>query len=98
MRTPNDYCCPYAYQSFRVYDRLYHNRRLCARTFKDVFGTRYAIHLTAYRGGILLAQIVKKGAQRSASTGIDDMFGYGAEEIGRYKWWLEWPELYKNQT
>jgi reductive dehalogenase len=26
---------------------------------------------------------------------IDDMFGYGTEEIPRYKWWLEWPEQYK---
>ncbi|WP_368292933.1 reductive dehalogenase [Dehalobacter sp. TBBPA1] len=26
---------------------------------------------------------------------IDDMFGYGTEEIPQYKWWLEWPELYK---
>ncbi|WP_368292985.1 reductive dehalogenase [Dehalobacter sp. TBBPA1] len=26
---------------------------------------------------------------------IDDMFGYGTEEIEKYKWWLEWPELYK---
>ncbi len=26
---------------------------------------------------------------------IDDMFGYGTEEITQYKWWLEWPELYK---
>nr|AGO27985.1 putative reductive dehalogenase [Desulfitobacterium sp. PR] len=26
---------------------------------------------------------------------IDDMFGYGTEEIKKYKWWLEWPELYK---
>ncbi|MEA4901523.1 reductive dehalogenase [Desulfitobacterium sp.] len=27
---------------------------------------------------------------------IDDMFGYGDEQIERYKWWLEWPELLKN--
>ncbi len=27
--------------------------------------------------------------------GIDDMFGYGTEEIEKYKWWLEWPEMYK---
>ncbi|TCX51675.1 reductive dehalogenase [Dehalobacter sp. 14DCB1] len=26
---------------------------------------------------------------------IDDIFGYGTEEIEKYKWWLEWPELYK---
>ncbi|MCM1566149.1 MAG: reductive dehalogenase [Dehalobacter sp.] len=26
---------------------------------------------------------------------IDDMFGYGTEQIEKYKWWLEWPELYK---
>ncbi len=26
---------------------------------------------------------------------IDDMFGYGTEEITKYKWWLEWPENYK---
>ncbi|AHF09344.1 reductive dehalogenase [Dehalobacter restrictus] len=26
---------------------------------------------------------------------IDDMFGYGTEVIPRFKWWLEWPELYK---
>ncbi|HHV65156.1 MAG TPA: reductive dehalogenase [Peptococcaceae bacterium] len=25
---------------------------------------------------------------------IDDMFGYGTETIEKYKWWLEWPELY----
>jgi len=27
--------------------------------------------------------------------GIDDMFGYGTEIVEDYKWWLEWPELYK---
>ncbi|MCM1566815.1 MAG: reductive dehalogenase [Dehalobacter sp. 4CP] len=26
---------------------------------------------------------------------IDDMFGYGTETVDKYKWWLEWPELYK---
>jgi reductive dehalogenase len=26
---------------------------------------------------------------------IDDMFGYGTEQIEKYKWWLEWPEMYK---
>ncbi|WP_368294175.1 reductive dehalogenase [Dehalobacter sp. TBBPA1] len=26
---------------------------------------------------------------------IDDMFGYGTEIVDKYKWWLEWPELYK---
>ncbi|MCG1025851.1 MULTISPECIES: reductive dehalogenase [Dehalobacter] len=26
---------------------------------------------------------------------IDDMFGYGTEEVTKYKWWLEWPDLYK---
>lgn len=26
---------------------------------------------------------------------IDDMFGYGTETLDKYKWWLEWPELYK---
>ncbi|MCG1025870.1 MULTISPECIES: reductive dehalogenase [Dehalobacter] len=26
---------------------------------------------------------------------IDDMFGYGTEQIEKYKWWLEWPENYK---
>jgi reductive dehalogenase len=25
---------------------------------------------------------------------IDDMFGYGDEQIIKYKWWLEWPERY----
>ncbi|NBJ16489.1 MAG: reductive dehalogenase [Dehalobacter sp. 4CP] len=25
---------------------------------------------------------------------IDDMFGYGTEQIEKYKWWLEWPERY----
>ncbi|RNC29215.1 MAG: 3-chloro-4-hydroxyphenylacetate reductive dehalogenase [Candidatus Dichloromethanomonas elyunquensis] len=25
---------------------------------------------------------------------IDDMFGYGDEQIEKYKWWLEWPERY----
>ncbi len=27
--------------------------------------------------------------------GIDDIFGYGTEELEKYKWWIEWPELYK---
>lgn len=26
---------------------------------------------------------------------VDDMFGYGTEQIEEFKWWLEWPELYK---
>jgi reductive dehalogenase len=26
---------------------------------------------------------------------IDDIFGYGTEQIEEFKWWLEWPELYK---
>ncbi len=26
---------------------------------------------------------------------IDDMFGYGTESIDKYRWWLEWPEMYK---
>ncbi len=26
---------------------------------------------------------------------IDDMFGYGTEVVQEYRWWLEWPELYK---
>jgi len=26
---------------------------------------------------------------------IDDIFGYGTEEVKEFKWWLEWPELYK---
>ncbi|RJE48954.1 reductive dehalogenase [Dehalobacter sp. MCB1] len=25
---------------------------------------------------------------------IDDIFGYGTEQIEKYKWWLEWPERY----
>ncbi len=25
---------------------------------------------------------------------IDDMFGYGDEQIEKYQWWLEWPERY----
>jgi reductive dehalogenase len=25
---------------------------------------------------------------------IDDMFGYGTEQIEKFKWWLEWPERY----
>lgn len=25
---------------------------------------------------------------------IDDMFGYGDEQIEKYKWWIEWPERY----
>jgi len=29
---------------------------------------------------------------------IDDMFGYGTEQIDKYKWWLEWPEMLKNNT
>ncbi|OCZ49370.1 reductive dehalogenase [Dehalobacter restrictus] len=31
----------------------------------------------------------------SLLKGIDDMFGYGTEIVDKYKWWLEWPELYK---
>ncbi len=26
---------------------------------------------------------------------IDDLFGYGTEQIEEFKWWLEWPEMYK---
>jgi len=26
---------------------------------------------------------------------IDDMFGYGTEDVTKYQWWLEWPENYK---
>ncbi|AFV06391.1 Tetrachloroethene reductive dehalogenase TceA [Dehalobacter sp. UNSWDHB] len=26
---------------------------------------------------------------------IDDMFGYGTEQLLQYKWWLEWPEMNK---
>ena len=26
---------------------------------------------------------------------IDDIFGYGTEELEQYKWWIEWPERYK---
>jgi len=41
------------------------------------------------------------GSQGQASSrllkSIDDMFGYGTEVIDKYKWWLEWPELYKIQ-
>ncbi|MDR1603363.1 MAG: reductive dehalogenase [Gracilibacteraceae bacterium] len=29
---------------------------------------------------------------------IDDMFGYGTEEIPKYKWWLEWPDNYKVES
>jgi reductive dehalogenase len=25
---------------------------------------------------------------------LDDMFGYGTEVIDKYRWWLEWPELW----
>ena len=39
------------------------------------------------------------GSQSKASASllksIDDMFGYGTEQIDKYKWWLEWPENYK---
>jgi len=39
------------------------------------------------------------GSQNESSSkllkAIDDMFGYGTEQIEKYKWWLEWPELYK---
>ncbi|WP_368292938.1 reductive dehalogenase [Dehalobacter sp. TBBPA1] len=28
---------------------------------------------------------------------IDDMFGYGTEDLTQYQWWLEWPENYKFQ-
>jgi len=34
-------------------------------------------------------------ASSSLLKKIDDMFGYGDEQIEKYKWWLEWPELYK---
>ncbi|MGI1659252.1 MAG: reductive dehalogenase [Desulfitobacterium sp.] len=37
----------------------------------------------------------KGEAASSLLKAIDDMFGYGTEEVTRYKWWLEWPELYK---
>lgn len=30
----------------------------------------------------------------SLLKGIDDMFGYGTEDVTKYKWWLEWPENY----
>ncbi|MCM1566120.1 MAG: reductive dehalogenase [Dehalobacter sp.] len=26
---------------------------------------------------------------------IDDMFGYGTEMVDKYKWWIEYPEMYK---
>jgi reductive dehalogenase len=40
--------------------------------------------------------IGSKGQTSSALLkSIDDMFGYGTEIIDKYKWWLEWPELYK---
>ncbi|WP_368294179.1 reductive dehalogenase [Dehalobacter sp. TBBPA1] len=26
---------------------------------------------------------------------IDDMFGYGTEIVEKYRWWIEWPDLYK---
>ncbi|RJE47257.1 reductive dehalogenase [Dehalobacter sp. MCB1] len=39
------------------------------------------------------------GSQNSAGASllksIDDMFGYGTEQILDYKWWLEYPEMYK---
>jgi reductive dehalogenase len=39
------------------------------------------------------------GSQGEASSkflkSIDDMFGYGTEQIEKYHWWLEWPDLYK---
>ncbi len=39
------------------------------------------------------------GSKNEASAkflkSIDDMFGYGTEQIEKYKWWLEWPENYK---
>ncbi|MCG1025879.1 MULTISPECIES: reductive dehalogenase [Dehalobacter] len=39
--------------------------------------------------------IGSKGKQSaSLLKQIDDMFGYGTEEITKYKWWLEWPELF----
>jgi hypothetical protein len=34
-------------------------------------------------------------ASASFLKSIDDMFGYGTEQIDKYKWWLEWPEMYK---
>ncbi|MCM1566789.1 MAG: reductive dehalogenase [Dehalobacter sp. 4CP] len=36
----------------------------------------------------------KGEASASLLKKIDDMFGYGEEQIERYKWWLEWPERY----
>ncbi|WP_368293018.1 reductive dehalogenase [Dehalobacter sp. TBBPA1] len=39
------------------------------------------------------------GSQNSTGASllksIDDMFGYGTEQILDYKWWLEWPENHK---
>ena len=26
---------------------------------------------------------------------IDDMFGYGTEQLDKYRWWIDWPELYQ---
>ncbi|MDR2503982.1 MAG: reductive dehalogenase [Deltaproteobacteria bacterium] len=26
---------------------------------------------------------------------VDDMLGYGTEQIEEFKWWLDWPEMYK---
>lgn len=37
----------------------------------------------------------KGEASASFLKSIDDMFGYGTEVVDRWKWWIEWPELYK---
>lgn len=37
----------------------------------------------------------KGEASSSFLKSIDDMFGYGTEQIDKYRWWLEWPDLYK---
>lgn len=37
----------------------------------------------------------KSGAASTLLRDIDDMFGYGTEVVDKYRWWLEWPELYK---
>ncbi|MDR0434344.1 MAG: reductive dehalogenase [Gracilibacteraceae bacterium] len=46
-----------------------------------------------HEAGIWLGS--KGEAASTLLKSIDDIFGYGTEEIQRYKWWLEWPELYK---
>jgi reductive dehalogenase len=37
----------------------------------------------------------RSGTAAKLLKDVDDMFGYGTEVVQEYRWWLEWPELYK---